>query len=344
MKESRLNETIAPTVPAEPISVTEGTDPHAPDAPDRGAFPELVGRGPAMQALFAEMARVVDSEVSVHLFGETGTGKERVAVAIHRRSRRGRGPFVAINASSLSDELFETEMFGHAKGAFTGAVSAREGYVARAEAGTLFIDEVADLTARGQAKLLRFVQEKEYRRVGEPEIRHANVRVLSAANVDLERRVAGGLFREDLMYRLRPIVLALPPLRERGGDVRLLARHFLRLAAEREALPPPLLPADVVRALVSYAWPGNIRELENEISRLVVLAGRGPILLEHLSRRVAEAAAPDVRSCLRDARQRFEREFVGRALSRNGGNRTRTAMELGLTRQALVSKIRRLGL
>jgi two-component system response regulator AtoC len=327
-----LNETIALTAAARTASAE--TEP---------AFPELVGRGPAMQALFAEMVRVTDSDVSVHVSGETGTGKERVALAIHRRSRRGRGPFVAINASSLSDELLEAEMFGHAKGAFTGAVAAREGYVARAEGGTLFIDEVAELTPRGQAKLLRFVQEKEYRRVGEAETRRANVRVLSAANVDLERRVAAGLFREDLMYRLRPIVLALPPLRERGGDVLLLARHFLRLAAQREGVPAPLLPAEVVKALSSYAWPGNVRELENEMSRLVVLAGRGEVRREHLSARLGEAAA-DPRSCLRDARQRFERDFVGRALARNDGNRTRTAGELGLTRQALVAKIRRLGL
>jgi two-component system response regulator AtoC len=310
---------------------------------EAAVFPELVGHGPAMQALFADMARVIDSELSVHIFGETGTGKERVAVAIHRRSRRGGGPFVAVNASSLSDELFEAEMFGHVRGAFTGAVSAREGYVARAEGGTLFIDEVAELTTRGQAKLLRFVQEKEYRRVGETETRRANLRILSAANVDLERRAAAAQFREDLMYRLRPIVLALPPLRERGGDVLVLARHFLRLAAQREGLAPPALPPDVARALASYAWPGNVRELENEMSRLVVLAGRGPILREHLSPRLCDAVA-DPRSRLRDARDRFEREFVARALSRNGGNRTRTACELGLTRQALVSKIRRLGL
>jgi two-component system, NtrC family, response regulator HydG len=313
-------------------------------APSAAAgFPELVGHGPAMQALFAEMARVTDSELAVHIFGETGTGKERVAVAIHRRSRRCAGPFVAVNASSLSDELFEAEMFGHVRGAFTGAVAAREGYVARAEGGTLFIDEVAELTARGQAKLLRFVQEKEYRRVGESETRRANLRILSAANVDLERRVAAGQFRDDLMYRLRPIVLTLPPLRERDGDVIMLARHFVRLAAQREGLTPPVLPPEVARALVSYSWPGNVRELENEMSRLVVLAGRGPILREHLSPRLCAPAA-DPRSPLRDARQRFEREFVARALSRNGGNRTRTACELGLTRQALVSKIRRLGL
>ena len=337
-----MNEMIARSAAgAQPVVDAKGRDEGG--APGSAAFPELLGRGPAMQALFAEMALVTDSEVSVHIFGETGTGKEKVAGAIHRRSRRGAGPFVAINASSLSDELFEAELFGHVRGAFTGAVSDREGYVARADGGTLLIDEVAELTPRGQAKLLRFVQEKEYRRVGESETRRANVRVLSAANVDLEQRVAAGLFREDLMYRLRPIVLALPPLRERGGDVPLLARHFVRLAAQREGVPAPLLPADVLKALVSYSWPGNIRELENEMSRLVILAGRTPLRREHLSPRLGEPAA-DTRSCLRDARQRFERDFVARALSRNGGNRTRTAGELGVTRQALVAKIRRLGL
>jgi DNA-binding NtrC family response regulator len=337
-----LNETIAQAMAAD-RPLTPGPGPYAGAAPPNETFPELVGRGPAMQALFADMSRVTDTEVSVHVFGETGTGKEKVAVAIHRRSRRGGGPFVAVNASSLSDELFEAEMFGHVRGAFTGAVATREGYVARAEGGTLFFDEVAELTSRGQAKLLRFVQEKEYRRLGESETRRANVRVLSAANVDLEARVAAGLFREDLMYRLRPIVLALPPLRERGSDVALLARHFVRLAARREGVPVPLLPPEVMGALAAYAWPGNVRELENEMSRLVVLAGRGPIRREHLSPRLLDPA-PDPRSCLRDARRRFEREFVARALARNGGNRTRTACELGLTRQALVAKIRRLGL
>jgi two-component system response regulator AtoC len=336
-----LNE---PTLQAAGVPSTFAvTDPDAPGPIERGLFPELLGRGPAMQALFADMARLTDSDVSVHVFGETGTGKERVAGALHRRSRRGGGPFVAINASSLSDELFEADMFGHVRGAFTGAVAAREGYVARAEGGTLFIDEVAELSPRGQAKLLRFVQEREYRRLGETETRRANLRILSAANVDLEARVAAGLFREDLMYRLRPIVLALPPLRERGSDVALLARHFVRLAAQREGVPVPSLPADVLRALAAYPWPGNVRELENEMSRLVVLAGRGPILPSHLTPRLSEPA-PDPRSGLREARRRFEREFVARALSRNAGNRTRTACELGLTRQALVSKIRRLGL
>ena len=174
-----MNETTAPTlVAADPVT----------------AFPELLGRGPAMQALFAEMARVVDSEVSVHIFGETGTGKERVAVAIHRRSRRGGGPFVAINASSLSDELFETEMFGHAKGAFTGAVSAREGYVARAEGGTLFIDE-SRTWRRGPGQAAAVVQEKEYGGSGEPEMRPRSA-VLREANVEMERRGPRALPRD----------------------------------------------------------------------------------------------------------------------------------------------------
>ena len=172
---------------------------------------------------------------------------------------------------------------------------------------------------------------------------YGGIVVLEYENLKKELPHAEFVDCADLMYRLRPIVLALPPLRERGGDVLVLARHFLRLAAQREGLAPPALPAEVARALAAYAWPGNVRELENEMNRLVVLAGRGPILRQHLSPRLSEPVA-DPRSPLRDARARFEREFVARALSRNGGNRTRTACELGVTRQALVSKIKRLGL
>jgi DNA-binding NtrC family response regulator len=311
------------------------------EAPYR--FPEIVGRCPALERLFREMGRVAHSEVPVHIFGETGTGKEKVARALHLRSPRSRGPFVALNASSLSDELFEAELFGHARGAFTGAVSAREGHVAAAEGGTLFIDEVADLSPRTQAKLLRFLQEGEYRRLGESVVRQANVRVLSAANVRLEEGAAAGRFREDLLYRLNVVTLELPPLRERGDDILLLARHFLRAAAEKARVAPPRLPSEVASVLAAFPWPGNVRQLENEMSRLVALAGRVGLRKEDLSPRLV-AAPVAVGSSLRAAQAAFEREYVARALERNGGHRGRTAAELGITRQALVEKIRRLGL
>jgi len=288
--------------------------------------------------------RVAPTDSSVLVLGESGTGKELVARAIHVRSSRAAGPFVAVNASCLGDELFEAELFGHVKGAFTGAMFDREGYVAAAERGTLFIDEVADLTPRAQAKLLRFLQDSEYRRVGETRVRQADVRIVSAANVDLLARVAEGRFRQDLLYRLRPIVLSLPPLRERAGDVLVLARHFLREAAATAGRPAPDLPADVARAVERYAWPGNVRELQSEMQRLVLLSGGGPLRKERLSPGLRGSGDTAPTSPLREAVLVFERDYVSRALTRHGGSRARTAEALGITRQALVVKIRRLGL
>jgi DNA-binding NtrC family response regulator len=304
-------------------------------------FAGIIGRSPAMQSLFAQMALLARSDVPVHVTGETGTGKERVAKALHAGSPRGGRPFVAINASSLSDELFEADMFGHVKGAFTGAFLTREGHVAAAEGGTLFIDEVTDLSARAQAKLLRFLQEREYRRVGETTVRRADFRLITASNAPLEQRVVAGTFRRDLMYRLNVLVLALPPLRERGEDLTMLARHFLASAASRAGVATPRLSARLAAEIAAYDWPGNVRELENEMSRLVVLAGRGPVRAEQLS---FSGAAPPEGGRLRQARRSFDREYVSRALARNGGNRARAASELGLTRQALLGIIKRLGI
>jgi two-component system response regulator HydG len=331
------------------------------DDEDVPGFPGILGRCAPMRALFRQMRRVAASDVAVFVLGETGTGKEKVARALHEHSRRRPRAFVAVNASSLSDELFEAELFGHARGAFTGAVNAREGLLAQAEGGTLFLDEVADLSPRAQAKLLRFLQEGEYRRVGESELRRADVRVVSAANRDLEACVAAGTFREDLLYRLNTVVLRLPALRERGDDVLLLARHCVRAAAARAGRAVPVLPAELARRLQAYAWPGNIRQLENEIARLVALSGEGPLRVEDLNTRVREASgapAGDVpagaraaqaargegQMPLRAAQLEFERDFVARALERHAGHRVRTAEALGITRQALLLKIQRLGL
>jgi DNA-binding NtrC family response regulator len=261
-----------------------------------------------------------------------------VAEALHRHSPRAAGPFVAVNASSLSDELFESEMFGHVRGSFTGAVGDREGFVAAAQGGTLFLDEVTDLSPRAQAKLLRFLERREYRRVGENRLRQADVRILSAANVALEERL-----RADLVFRLKDVVLALPPLRERGDDVLALALAFLRREV-RPGRPVPALAADARRALQGYAWPGNVRELQREMRRAVVLAGRDAIRAEHLSITGAVAETTPARRPLKDAVLGFERQYVAAALRELGGNRARTAVVLGITRQALVAKIARLGL
>jgi DNA-binding NtrC family response regulator len=305
-------------------------------------LPGLVGVCPPMRELFRNVARVAPSDATVHLHGETGTGKERIAEALHRLSGRS-GAFVAVNASSLSDELFESEMGGHVKGAFTGAVADREGHLAAAEGGTLFLDEVTDLTLRVQSKLLRLLQVKEYRRLGESRTRRADVRFVTAANVGLEERAAAGLLRTDLMYRLNRIVLTMPPLRDRGGDVAVLARRALQAEAARAGVTAPVLTAEVLPALEGYVWPGNVRELENEMGRILLRAGKGPVRREHLSASLlgapAAAGAP-----LKHAVFAFEREYIGRALARHGGNRARTACSLGLTRQALVAKINRLGI
>jgi two-component system response regulator HupR/HoxA len=221
-------------------------------------------------------------------------------------------------------------------------VADRAGHLAEAEGGTLFLDEVTDLSPRAQGKLLRLLQEKEYRRLGESRPRRADVRFVTAANVTLEERAAAGGLRKDLMYRLNRIVLTLPPLCERGADIALLARHVLRAEAAKAGVPAPSLPADVIRALEGYAWPGNVRELENEMGRIVLKAGRGPVRLEHLS--PALLGAPAAAGALKHAVFAFEREHIAQALARHGGNRARTACSLGLTRQALVAKISRLGI
>jgi transcriptional regulator with AAA-type ATPase domain/tetratricopeptide (TPR) repeat protein len=302
------------------------------------AFPGIVGECAALRDLLQTLARVAPSDLTVHVSGETGTGKEAIAKALHARSRRARGPFVAVNASSLGDELFEAEMFGHGRGAFTGAVGERDGYVAAAEGGTLFLDEAADLTPRAQARLLRFLEEREYRRVGETKTRRADVRVVTAANAPLACRL-----RRDLVFRLEEIVLTLPPLRERANDLWLLVRHFLAEAARSAGLPVPSVSVEARRALAGHSWPGNVRELRGEMRRAVVLAGGETVRREHLGEALRVAAPPAGRG-LREALASFERDYLARELARNGGRRARTATTLGITRQALAAKMARLGL
>jgi transcriptional regulator with AAA-type ATPase domain/tetratricopeptide (TPR) repeat protein len=312
-------------------------DPAGARAP-AGGFPGIVGDCAPLRDLLATLARVAPSDLTVHVSGETGTGKEAIAKALHARSTRARGPFVAVNASSFGDELFETEMFGHGRGAFTGAVGERDGYVAAAEGGTLFLDEVADLTPRAQARLLRFLEEREYRRVGETRIRRADVRVVTAANAPLSCRL-----RPDLVFRLEEIVLALPPLRERGADLWLLVRHFLAESARAARVETPTLSVEARRALAAHSWPGNVRELRGEMRRAVVLAGGETIRPEHLGEAL-RVTAPPRKPGLREALHAFERDYLARELARNGARRARTAAALGITRQALAAKMARLGL
>jgi DNA-binding NtrC family response regulator len=309
---------------------------------ETSAWVSLMGRSGAMEELRAGVAQYAPSDVRVHVCGETGTGKEKVARGLHRFSARATGPFVAVNVAGFSDELFSSEMFGHAKGAFTGALAERDGHVARAEGGTLFVDEVADMSALAQVRLLRFLQEREYLRVGETRPRRADVRILSATNVDLDERVREGRFREDLLYRLREATLPVPPLRERGGDILLLARHFLRLqAAARGERPSPIAPP-AEAALLRHAWPGNVRQLEGEMKRLGVVARGREITVDDLSSEVRGTRAALRRGGLRAAVEKVQYEIICHAMRRNGNVKARAARELGITRQALGARLRRL--
>jgi two-component system NtrC family response regulator len=322
-----------------------GWSPEKEDCMESGmvALAGLLGRCPAMEHLKRDIGEFGPSDVRVHVFGETGTGKEMVAKALHAVSPRCRRRIVAVNVAGFSDELLVAELFGHARGAFTGAVLARDGYVAEAEGGTLFIDEVGDMTPLAQVRLLRFLEEGEYQRLGETAVRKADVRVISATNVDLARRVREGRFRKDLWFRLNGELLTVPPLRERGADVLLLARHFLRLQAAARGGAPPHLSPEAEEALLGHSWPGNVRELQNEMRRLGVrAAGRRAGALD-LSRGLQERTAPRPGS-LRAALLRHETELVQGALERHGGILARAAAELGITRQALWAKVRRLGL
>jgi Nif-specific regulatory protein len=305
-----------------------------------GALAGLVGRCPAIESMRRDVMQFGASDVRVHVCGETGTGKERVARALHEHSPRAGRPFVAVNAAGFGDDLLVAELFGHARGAFTGAVAARDGYVAEAEGGTLFLDEVAELTPLAQARLLRFLQEAEYRRLGETTLRRANVRVLSATNVDLVQRVRQGRFREDLWFRLKHERLVVPPLRERGCDVLLLARHFLERLAGARCAAVPRLTARAEDALLAHAWPGNVRELESEMLRLVVRHPGASVGPEELSAEVAEA--PRACGTLRLVLRRVESDMVREALARHPGRQAHAAAELGITRQALWAKRRRL--
>jgi DNA-binding NtrC family response regulator len=279
------------------------------------------------------------SDVRVHVFGESGTGKEGVAQALHEASPRARRRMVKVNVAAFSDELLVGELFGHARGAFTGAVAARDGYVAEADGSTLFIDEVGDMSALAQVRLLRFLENGEYQRLGETVTRRADVRVVSATHVDLARRVREGRFRLDLWFRLKGEILALPPLRARGDDVLLLARHFLRVHA---AAAPPLSP-ETEAALLAHSWPGNVRELQNEMRRLAVRVQGRPVLAADLSDDVR--GEPTRRAGkLKAALERHEAEIVRQALERHDGILARAAAELGMTRQGLWAKVRRLGL
>lgn len=308
--------------------------------------PEILGSSPSMTGLREVIARAAATPFPVLIEGESGTGKELVARALHRLSARRDKRLSAINCAALTDELVEAELFGHARGAFTGALGLRVGLFEEAHQGTLFLDEIGELSPRAQAKLLRALQEREIRRLGENGARQIDVRVVAATNHSLADAVAHGRFREDLLFRLAVVRIRVAPLRDRIEDVPQLAQAFWRRMTA-DAGTRALLGHDAIAALCRHRWPGNVRELQNVVAGMVVAApSRGRVTARHVAHVLAEndatSEAPGL--SLDAARRAFERRLVASALARHGGRRTRAATELGLSRQGLTKAIKRLGL
>ena len=309
----------------------------------------LLGHSPAMRALSARIDRVAASKLPVWIRGETGTGKELVARALHVRSNRSRGPFVSENCAALPDGLLETELFGHEAGAFTGARSRRRGLFAQAHGGTLFLDEVGDMSPAMQGKLLRVLQEGRLRRVGGEHTERVDVRVVIATHQDLHQLVRSGRFRADLLFRLAVLEVRVPPLRERLCDVPLLVEHFLGRNGDREGRAPLELSAAALDRLLGHDWPGNVRELENAV-RVGALFSNGPTLEADVLPLHAPGARSDAQDRdlsyqeLREALAARERSYVRSTLRDARGNKAETARRLGITRYALYRTLKRLGI
>jgi len=317
---------------------------------ERYQFGGILGRSRPMQTLFQLLETVAAASSTILVTGETGTGKEVVARAIHHNSPRRANRFVALNCSAIPETLLEAELFGHVRGAFTGAVGARQGRFEQAHRGTLFLDEVGTMSTALQMKLLRALQEREFERVGDNQTVKVDVRVIAATNSDLARMVADGTFREDLYYRLNVIPITLPPLRERRDDIPLLAKHFLEKFSPGSAIQAS---QGAMRLLMSYGWPGNVRQLENAIERAVALsAGRREIDVADLPPEIQSVPPmtttpfvdfPDDGLDLPSYLSRIEQDLISRALERTGGNRNRAAELLRIKRTTLVEKLKRIG-
>jgi len=314
----------------------------------------MVGESPALRRLRGEIAQAAPTSGRALIFGENGTGKELVARAIHARSLRASGPFVEVNCAAIPEELIESELFGHVKGAFTGALAARKGKFELADGGTLFLDEIADMSLKTQAKVLRALQEQRIEPVGGAGSVEVDVRVIAATNKNLEEEIQKGRFRDDLYFRLNVIPFHVPPLRERREDVPVLARHFMEVLSAEHGRRPRAFAPEVLGALSRLPWPGNVRELRNIVERLVIMTPGDTIELRHLPTSLldglpagAPAAAaeppPEPRG-LAEAREDFERRYILRKYRECGGNMSRTAEALGVERSNLYRKMKGYGL
>jgi DNA-binding NtrC family response regulator len=315
-------------------------------------FDQLIGSGAAMHRVFGTIQKVAETDLSVLIRGESGTGKELVAQALHTSSSRRSRPFVAVNCAAINRELVESELFGHEKGAFTGADRRRIGRFEAAEGGTIFLDEIGDMAAETQAKVLRVLEERKLERVGSTDTIEVDVRVVSATHRDLEDEVRAGQFREDLYYRLKVVEIDLPALRERIEDLAALSDRFLGQVAERLGREKKMLGEAALARLSRHDWPGNVRELRNVLERAAVLSP-GPVIEEadlQLGGPASVATYSEPESMLpfseakRETVERFERQYLSEALSQHAGNVSRTASAIGMVRQSLQQKIRELGL
>ena len=297
------------------------------------AFEGMIGSSVQMQDVFTTIHKVATTDAPVLILGESGTGKELVARAIHRQSGRGEAPFVAINCGAIPENLLESELFGHEKGAFTGAHTQRKGRFELAHGGTLFLDEVGELPLLLQVKLLRFLQERQLERVGGRETITVDVRIVAATNTDLQQAMSDGRFREDLYYRLGVVIIALPSLRERGEDVVLLAKALLQRYTADDQSRVSGFTRQALNAIQSYSWPGNVRELENRVKRAVIMSQGTSLTPADLD--LDSPYAKYEGQSLREARETLETGLIQRALVKNKGNITRTAAELGVSRPTL---------
>ena len=308
-----------------------------------GDASQIIGESPAMRSACRQAVHVAATDATVLLQGESGTGKELVSRLIHTSSARAGGPFIRLNCAALSDSILESELFGHEKGAFTGAYAAKPGRFELADGGTLLLDEITETSRKLQAKLLRVIEQREFERVGGTRTLRADMRVIATTNRDLRREVAEGRFREDLFYRLNVVPLVLPPLRDRPGDVELLMRHFVRRFARRLGKPCPKVAPDALARLVRYPWPGNVRELENLVQRLVIMGADGVIGLDDLPDYLAGAGrlAPGGEDVLGPTLEDAERQLILKALKLTGGNRTRAAERLDISTRTIRNKLKK---
>jgi two-component system, NtrC family, response regulator HydG len=320
------------------------------DAAAPYVFSDMVGHSPQIRTVFQTIEKVAPADISVHIDGDSGTGKELVARAIHLRSRRASGPFVKVNCGALTETLLESELFGHEKGAFTGAIKRKLGRVELADKGTLFLDEVGDMTPGLQLKLLRVLQEKEFERVGGEETIRVDVRVISATHRDLKKEVEGGRFREDLFYRLHVVPCHVPALRERREDIPLLVAHFIAKLGPRTNPAVHGIDDAALARLSAHSWPGNVRELENAIEQALVFASGASIDVAALPTFLREGssestlAVPGGEMSLPEILEDLERQLIQRAYDKTGGVKTETARLLGIKTSALYYKLEKYGI